>query len=60
MGWPCRLADPALSGVRVFRLQAPFTKYLVFYHPGPGSIVILRVLHGARDIESLLFADKPS
>jgi toxin ParE1/3/4 len=44
---------PALAGVRfspVFR----FRKYLVFYRPVADGIEIVRVLHGARDVASVL------
>ena len=30
-----------------------FEKYLVFYRPLKDGIVVLRVIHGARDIEDL-------
>ena len=28
-------------------------KYIVFYRPGPNGIEVVRVLHGARDIERI-------
>lgn len=31
----------------------PFGRYIIFYHVFPGAIEIVRVLHGARDIDSL-------
>jgi len=31
--------------------------YLVFYHIEADRVVIIRVLHGARDYESVLFPD---
>ncbi len=31
-----------------------FKKYLVFYRPMPGGIEIIRVLHGARDLHSII------
>ena len=34
-----------------------FRVYLVFYWPVPGGIEVLRVLHGARDINSILAED---
>ena len=30
-----------------------FENYLIFYLPGPGGIDLIRVLHGARDIDNL-------
>lgn len=42
----------ALAGVRVFPLQG-FQRHLIFYRPLTDGIEVLRVLHGARDIERL-------
>jgi len=36
----------------------PISNYLVFYRPRPDGIDLLRVLHGARDLEAL-FEDAP-
>jgi toxin ParE1/3/4 len=46
---------PGLSGLRSFRV-AGFRNYLVFYRTSPCGIDIVRVLHGARDLDTL-FAD---
>jgi toxin ParE1/3/4 len=54
MGWPCRLKHATLEGVRQFRVGGPFNKYVIFYRPQPGRIEILRLRHGARDIDSVL------
>jgi toxin ParE1/3/4 len=53
IGWPCRIANQRLIGVRVFRVSARFRNYLIFYHPLPDRIEIVRVIHGSRDIEAL-------
>jgi toxin ParE1/3/4 len=45
--------DPLFEGVRFFPVSR-FKKYLVFYRPIEGGIEVLRVLHGARDIQGLL------
>src|SRR5713226_8246174 len=45
--------EPELAGVRFFPVTR-FRNYLVFYRPTTTGIEVLRVLHGARDIESLL------
>lgn len=45
-----------LAGVRVFRLQRPFDKYLAFYRPAEDAIEILHVLHAARDLPAILEA----
>lgn len=46
-------SDPRLSGLRVWRVQG-FEKHLIFYRPIEGGIEIVRVLHGARDIDRWL------
>ena len=36
----------------------PVGRYVIFYLPLPSGIEIVRVLHGARDIESVLRDEK--
>ena len=55
MGWSSRLKNKKLADVRVFRIKAPFEKYLIFYRRVAAGIEILRVLHGAQDIDQYLF-----
>jgi toxin ParE1/3/4 len=45
-----------LATLRFFPVSR-FKKYLVFYRPAPGGIEILRVLHGARDLQGILTDD---
>jgi toxin ParE1/3/4 len=45
--------NPRLEGLRVWRIQG-FEKHLIFYRPDADGIEIVRVLHGARDIDRLL------
>jgi toxin ParE1/3/4 len=45
--------DPLFEGVRFFPISR-FKKYLIFYRSLESGIEILRVLHGARDIQGLL------
>jgi toxin ParE1/3/4 len=47
------VANPALAGLRTWRVR-DFGDYLIFYRPTDQGIEILRVLHGARDIDSIL------
>ena len=54
MGWPCRLSHRDLAEARVFRIGKPFEKYLFFYLPWRQQIQILRILHGAQDLEARL------
>lgn len=48
--------NPRLAGLRVWRVEG-FEKHLIFYRPGDDGVEIIRVLHGARDIDSLLDED---
>ena len=50
---------PRLAGLRVSRVTG-FENHLVFYRPAEGGIEIVRVLHGARDIDSVLDTDGES
>ena len=47
-------SHPALAGLRVTPLGSLFNAYLVFYLPLADGIEVLRVLHGARDIDFIL------
>jgi len=42
----------AASAMRVWPMKG-FRNYLVFYQPNEDGVEIVRVLHGARDIEAL-------
>ncbi len=44
---------PALSGLRFFPISR-FRKYLVFYRSVADGIEVVRMLHGARDIQAIL------
>jgi toxin ParE1/3/4 len=48
--------NPRLAGLRVGRVEG-FEKHLIFYRPGDDGVEIIRVLHGARDIDSVLDED---
>jgi toxin ParE1/3/4 len=45
--------EPIFADLRVAPVSR-FKRYLVFYRPLAGGIEVLRVLHGARDVEGLL------
>ena len=45
--------SPRLAGVRQYPIKG-FKKYLIFYRVGDREIEILRVLHGAMDVVSVL------
>jgi len=48
-GW----TSGALKGLRVWRLPQ-FASHLLFYRPFEGGIEVVRILHGARDLPSIL------
>lgn len=51
-GAPCTFTSAELTGVR--RVPVPhFPKHLVFYRLRDQKLIILRIVHGARDLESL-------
>ena len=52
MGALAHFDSPHLLGLRRSRIKG-FENYLVFYRPTESGVEIIRVLHGARDIESL-------
>lgn len=37
----------------------PFRRYVIFYRPIDDRVLVLRVVHGARDLSSLSFAPDP-
>jgi len=52
-GTPCRFQAAELHGLR--RTAIPgFPKHLLFYKFDCGEVLVVRVVHGARDLESLL------
>lgn len=51
-GAPCTFKAADLKGAR--RMPVPrFPKHLVFYRIRSQELIILRIVHGARDLESL-------
>jgi toxin ParE1/3/4 len=56
IGSPWETDNPACVGIRVWRIRG-FTKHLIFYRPTENTIEVIRVLHSARDIESLFAAE---
>lgn len=66
---PWHIAEHPLAGVPVmafhsrlaelrFRTVVGFQRHLVFYVPTPGCVEVVRVLHGARDLERI-FGEEP-
>ncbi len=52
-GAPCTFQSSELRHVRRTAIRG-FPKHLLFYRVDPGEILVLRVVHGARDLERLL------
>ena len=57
MGRERRFPNPLLEGMRQWRVPG-FEKHLIFYRPIEDGIEVLRVLHGARDIDRLFREDE--
>ena len=53
VGSPRAFRTPRLAGLRVVPVTG-FRRQLVFYIPSKEAIEVVRVLHGARDLEGLL------
>jgi toxin ParE1/3/4 len=53
LGTRTEYEHPDLADLRVFPVSR-YRNYLVFYRPAPDGIEIVRVLHGARDIDRIL------
>jgi toxin ParE1/3/4 len=51
-------ADPLLPGREVTRLRrVVHGTYLIFYRIDPGEVLMIHILHGARDYEAILFPE---
>lgn len=57
MGVPCFFAHPQLQGLRRHPV-AGFENWLIFYISRETAVEIVRVLHGARNIASILDEDE--
>ncbi len=53
MGKPCQFSNPRLAGIRQQAIKG-FRRFLIFYRIADDKVEILRVIHGARDLESIL------
>lgn len=52
----CRFSNPKLSGIRQYPVRV-FKNCLIFYRATESEVEVLRVLHGARDLEAILDED---
>lgn len=57
-GAPYSTLDPALVGLRRFPVSG-FRSYLIVYNYDESRVVIFRVVHGARNLPSLLHDESP-
>ena len=55
-GRECIWLDERLAGVRRAMVSSPFGIYLVFYRVSDNVVEVVRVLHGSRDVASILLA----
>ena len=53
-------SDPYLAGIRVYVMPSPYRNYLIFYRFTDDALEILTILHGARDLETVLRAIEPN
>lgn len=51
-GTPCTFEPPELSGLRRTAIHG-FPKHLLFYQLDDKEVFVLRIVHGARDLEHL-------
>ncbi len=49
-----RFSHPELKGIRSFRVQPPFNKHLIFYRFNSTTLIVERILHGARELSRRL------
>ena len=54
IGAPIESGNPLLSQLRCLSLSARFRNYLVFYTCSANQVDVIRVLHGAQDIDSIM------
>ena len=55
-GSPCKFAAAELRSTRRLPVAPGFGKHLIFYQLSESEILVLRVVHGARDLEGLFSA----
>jgi toxin ParE1/3/4 len=48
-----RLRDDLMPGLRSIVIE----RYVLFYRSSPSAVEVLRILHGSRDVDSIMRAD---
>ncbi len=49
-----RFHHPLLAGLRSFRVEPPFNRFLIFYRADDGVVDAWRMMHGGRDLSRRL------
>jgi toxin ParE1/3/4 len=57
LGEPFALEPPLLQGIRRSAVSSRFPSHIIYYRPLDEGIIVLRVVHGSRDTDSL-FGDE--
>jgi toxin ParE1/3/4 len=57
MGRSCQFPHPRLQNIRQVAVKG-FRNYLIFYQVTEAGVDVLRVIHGSRDIETILEEQK--
>ena len=50
MGRPARFSGPVLEDLRLYLVEHPFQKHLIFYRHDAATLYVERAIHGARDL----------
>lgn len=56
LGTLCEFRSPEAAGIRMWSIRG-FENYVVFYRPIEDAVDIVRVIHGARDIQAIFSDD---
>jgi toxin ParE1/3/4 len=56
IGQLCNFSDPQLANMRVWQVEG-FRSHLIYFRATTNGVEIMRVLHGARDLEALFGED---
>ena len=58
LGGRYQCSNPEMEGVRIWRVNG-FPNHLIFYRQQGDMLQILRVIHGARDYDTMFSEDRP-
>jgi len=57
MGTLCRLRDPKVGDIRMWSIRG-FKNYVIFYRSLKDGIDVVRIIHGARDLQAIFTDDQ--